>query len=326
VSEKYSVNLAGKLILVSVVPNRGHRTNIYNPQFKVVGIALGPHKVYAHSCCMDFAGGYMESTPPPENFNNRNIPPPQRYSQPPQSHDDSGPPPLPPKPGVKRAPITQPDQLPTLQPSAKKSQNLFNNPPQLPPLQPGARKSMIVMNTPPPQNPPPGLKKAMPGLTPTPLQNLPPGAKKAVMLNPGQLQNGPPGRRQSAPPPVAPGKVATGIKDSLSPNLEIKTNWSNTGPVKIAELSIGANPFATSNEPLIEMDLSQPNQISFKPKVGKSEVKIAVTVIGANTIKFDTSFVISAVTCQSCQTFQLPNSISPSNVKVIEGNKIVVIQ
>jgi hypothetical protein len=298
---KYSVNLAGKLILLSVVPNRGHRTNIYNPQFKVVGIALGPHKVYAHSCCMDFAGGYMESTPPPENFHNR-------YSQTPQSHDNSGPPPLPPKPGVQRAPpITQPDQLPTLQPSAKKSQNLFNNPPQLPPLQPGARKSMIVMNTPPPQNPPPGLKKAMPGLTPTPLQNLPPGAKKAVMLNPGQLQNGPPGRRQSAPPPVAPGKVAT-------------------GPVKIAELSIGANPFATSNEPLIEMDLSQPNQISFKPKVGKSEVKIAVTVIGANTIKFDTSFVISAVTCQSCQTFQLPNSISPSNVKVIEGNKIVVIQ
>jgi hypothetical protein len=74
------------------------------------------------------------------------------------------------------------------------------------------------------------------------------------------------------------------------------------------------------------MDLSQLNQISFKPKVGKSEVKIAVIVIGANTIKFDTSFVIGAVMCQSCQTFQLPNSISPSNVKVTEGNKIVVIQ
>ncbi len=207
-----------------LVPNRGHRTNIYNPQFTVAGIALGPHKVYGHSCCMDFAGGYIESTPPPETSNYaRNTGPLQspRYSMPPpmQQQDDSGPPPLPPKPGMKKAPmppapITQPDQLPTLQPSAKKSQPLFTGPPQLPPLQPGARKSMIANPGGAPQNPPqPGVRKALPGLTPTPLQNLPAGAKKAVMLNVGQGPNAPPGRRQSAPPPVAPGKAATGTYD-----------------------------------------------------------------------------------------------------------------
>ena len=76
------------LILVKV-PNRGHRTNIYNPQFRVVGIALGPHKVYGHSCCMDFAGGYIESTPAPENVT-RTI---QSYPPPSIQHDESEPPP-----------------------------------------------------------------------------------------------------------------------------------------------------------------------------------------------------------------------------------------
>lgn len=46
------------LLVDDGVPSRGHRTNLLNPQFKVVGIAVGPHPVYGHMCVMDFAGAY----------------------------------------------------------------------------------------------------------------------------------------------------------------------------------------------------------------------------------------------------------------------------
>ena len=41
------------------VPNRGHRTNIFNPAFTVVGIAYGPHSKFSVSCVLDFAGGFI---------------------------------------------------------------------------------------------------------------------------------------------------------------------------------------------------------------------------------------------------------------------------
>lgn len=40
------------------VASRGHRLNIMNDQFHVVGLALGPHAALRHVCVMDFAGGY----------------------------------------------------------------------------------------------------------------------------------------------------------------------------------------------------------------------------------------------------------------------------
>lgn len=49
-----------QLIVDDGVPSRGHRTNIFQPKYRTVGIACGDHKVYRDMCVMDFAGGFRE--------------------------------------------------------------------------------------------------------------------------------------------------------------------------------------------------------------------------------------------------------------------------
>jgi uncharacterized protein YkwD len=49
-----------QLLIDDGVANRGHRTNIMEEKFLVVGIAVGTHKFYDWMCTMDLAGGYVE--------------------------------------------------------------------------------------------------------------------------------------------------------------------------------------------------------------------------------------------------------------------------
>lgn len=53
-------NAVSSLLIDDGVPNRGHRQNIMNPTFRVVGIACGPHPVYQTMCVVIFAGGFHE--------------------------------------------------------------------------------------------------------------------------------------------------------------------------------------------------------------------------------------------------------------------------
>jgi uncharacterized protein YkwD len=49
-----------RLIIDSGVSGRGHRKNIFSPNFGVVGIASGYHAHYGSMCVMDFAGDFIE--------------------------------------------------------------------------------------------------------------------------------------------------------------------------------------------------------------------------------------------------------------------------
>lgn len=48
-----------QLIIDDGVPNRGHRENIFNPEFGVIGCFTGEHKDFNTMTCVDYAGAFI---------------------------------------------------------------------------------------------------------------------------------------------------------------------------------------------------------------------------------------------------------------------------
>lgn len=46
------------LLIDDGVPSRGHRNNFLDSSFRLVGVSIGPHRVYDKMCVIDFAGGF----------------------------------------------------------------------------------------------------------------------------------------------------------------------------------------------------------------------------------------------------------------------------
>lgn len=53
-----------QLIVDDGVPNRGHRENIFNQEFNIMGCFTGPHKDFNNMTCIDYAGAFVPSGEP----------------------------------------------------------------------------------------------------------------------------------------------------------------------------------------------------------------------------------------------------------------------
>ena len=51
-----------QLIVDDGVPDRGHRMNMFSPEYRFVGVACGTHARFHDMCVMDFAARYSEQT------------------------------------------------------------------------------------------------------------------------------------------------------------------------------------------------------------------------------------------------------------------------
>lgn len=77
----------GQDVIVSLLVNdglsgRGHRVNLFKPDFKYVGIACGPHKDYDVVTVLDYAGGIREQGKPYYDYANFKYQYPESLSTP----------------------------------------------------------------------------------------------------------------------------------------------------------------------------------------------------------------------------------------------------
>jgi uncharacterized protein YkwD len=64
----YGQNTARDVVAAFIVddgvPGRGHRENLFNAAFHVMGVDCEPHSTYGTTCAITFAGGFREKTGP----------------------------------------------------------------------------------------------------------------------------------------------------------------------------------------------------------------------------------------------------------------------
>ena len=59
-----AVEVLQQLIVDDGVTDRGHRDNLFNKEFKIMGCFTGAHRDYEHMTCIDLAGGLIKNGEP----------------------------------------------------------------------------------------------------------------------------------------------------------------------------------------------------------------------------------------------------------------------